>query len=181
MNLEELSGRLKGALTEFIDKRFKLLMQDVHEDAISDEFIHYLRRHFDNFPYSINHNYDKRVVNDTIVKKKTAFLLAELPEHKIPKGADLNQENILKEILPDIIFHDIESPNHNLLMVEIKKSTNKNANDRDWDILKLKKATTGDLHYTYSAFIDFTSGTEFNTKFPYKLEIFEAGQLVFEE
>ncbi|MBS1509384.1 MAG: hypothetical protein JST86_00970 [Bacteroidetes bacterium] len=176
-----LIERLCGSIADFTASNPKILIQDAHEDAISVELIGYFKKHFPDFPYDINFNYDKRVVNNILVKKRTMFFLDELPASKIPKGIDLNDPLVMKEILPDIIFHDLNSQDHNFLIVEVKKSTNKNQDDRAMDILKLEAATSCDLNYEFGAFIDFQTGDDYSEEAPYKIKIYSDGEIIYEQ
>lgn len=177
LRVDELVKRLSNAINEFIETEFELLIQDAHEEAISTALIPYFKNNFPDFPYHIDGQYDKRIVNNRLIKKQTDFLLEQLPKNKLPKHLIEGQKTIRKDILPDIIFHDRRSPDHNFLVVEIKKSTNKHKDDREFDLLKLKILTTFDLNYNFGAFIDFKAGNDFNVNDPYSFMIFEKGQL----
>lgn len=181
MKLDEFLENLRNALWEFSKDRSAILQQDVHEDAITGEFAQYLKSHFGAFPYSMNHNYNRRFINNHLVRKQVEFLIAELPPSRIPKNTNPADERVLKDILPDIIFHDLHSPDHNFLMLEIKKSTNKDKDDRAMDLLKLKVSTSRYLNYDYGAFIDFKTGNEYDANQPFSMTIFEKGNIIHEE
>lgn len=93
---------------------------------------------------------------------------------QIPQSQKEN-DIVEKEILPDIIFHDRKSPVNNFLVIEIKKSTNKNMNDRRFDITKLKKLTTFYLHYEFGAFIDIATGSDVVSKQPFEIKLIKGG------
>lgn len=181
MKSGELIERLNVTIIDFVKDRKKLLRQDAHEDSYTDEFIAYLRKHFSDWPYDINHNYNKRVVNNAFVKKQTYFVLAALPPNKVPQDANIEDEKVLKGLLPDIIFHDLESSAHNFLIFEIKKTTNKDAADREMDLLKLSTTTAVDLKYQYGVFVDFSSGDEFNEASPALFKVFHNGEIIHEQ
>jgi hypothetical protein len=180
MELEELVETLLGSVTDFTQTHPKLLLQNIHEDVIATELKSFLEKHFHAFPYEISFNWDQRIINNIQVKKRTIFALHQLPEAKIPKNIDLNDPVVLKEMLPDLIFHDPDSHENNFLIIEIKKSKNTNKNDREMDMLKLRAATSCDLNYKYGAFIDFKTGDDFNKDQPYDIKILVKGAVVHE-
>jgi len=179
MMAKEMTDRLKNALTVFTTKCEVLLRQDPHEDAITDEFKTFLKSEFKEWEYSISHNYDKRIVNNELVKKQTQFLIERLP--KLPANIDPNSPTIIKEILPDLIFHDLESSDHNFMIIEIKKTTNKKKADREMDLLKLEVTTSFDLRYDYGVFIDFATGDEYSKVNPVSFKLFANGKIIHEE
>ena len=113
----------------------------------------------------------------TVVKKVTSFLRTKLPIGHGPNSLK-NPEMIENEILPDIIFHDRMSPANNFLVIEIKKSTNKNKDDHDYDIAKLEKLTTFDLAYTFGAFIEISTGFHLASKLSFLIRFIEKGTWV---
>jgi hypothetical protein len=173
--------QLKLALKNFVDHESELLIQDAHEGSITGLLIEYLAESFDDFDYSIDTQYNKRILDNELINKEADFLISTLPLDKWPKTWEKNQEYIKKEILPDIIFHDRQSSNHNYLIIEIKKSTNKNKLDREWDLTKLSQMTMSGLNYKYGVFIDFKTGAEYDSNNPYNLTIFENGNIVLHE
>ena len=173
--------QLKSALKNFVDHESELLIQDAHEGSITGLLIEYLAESFDDFDYSIDTQYNKRILDNELINKEADFFISTLPLDKWPKTWENNQEYIKKEILPDIIFHDRQSSNHNYLIIEVKKSTNKNKSDREWDLTKLSQMTLGGLNYKYGVFIDFMTGEDYNPNNPYNLTIFEKGNIVLDE
>jgi len=168
---------LTNALNEFVKMEHKLLEQDPREEAISSAMIPHLKRSFSFWTLNIDHNYDKRILQGAVVKKVTSFLRTELPIGHIP-NFQRNAETIEKEILPDIIFHDGMSSANNFLVIETKKSTNKNKDDRDYDIAKLEKLTTFDLAYNFGAFIEISTGFHLASKLPFLIRLIEKGTWV---
>lgn len=173
---EELIERLKRALSQFIAKEIELIRQDAHEEAISCAFIPYLREEFKDWPFHIDSQYNKRIVNDELIKKQVKFLLRHLPKSKIPQNVPHDSETVVKSILADVIFHDRESPSHNLLVIEIKKSTNTNRDDRDYDQLKLRVITKYELKYSFGAFVEFSTGKYHDQEKPFSLEVIANGE-----
>lgn len=175
IGVEELRDRLTIALLDFTENEVGLLEQDAHEEAISTALVAYLRNNFAEFDYHFDGQYDKRIYQNQVVKKTTEFLLSQLPESKIPKGHNKNIDIVKKQVLPDVILHDRNSPSHNFLVIEVKKTTNKNKQDRDYDILKLETFTSRDLNYRFGVFIDFRTGADYNPTDPFSMDIIVDG------
>lgn len=177
IRVEELINRLKNALQQFLLNEKALLIQDAHEETISTSLISHLKQEFSDFQYAIDGQYDKRIINSELYRKHIDVLVDRLPKSKIPKNLLEGQKIIKKKILPDIIFHDRDSSNHNFLVIELKKSQNKNKDERRFDLIKLEEMTSGDLHYSYGVFIDFFTGDEFRDDKPYTLIVIKNGKL----
>jgi hypothetical protein len=173
--------QLRKALKDFVDNESDLLVQDSHEGAITGQLIEYLAESFDDFDYSIDTQYNKRILDNELINKEADFLISSLPIDKWPKTWNENQEYTKKEILPDIIFHDRQSSNHNFIIIEVKKSTNKSKSDREWDFIKLSEMIKGGLNYRFGVFIDFTTGEAFDKGKPFSLTIFEKGEITLKE
>jgi len=173
--------KLRYAIDSFVEHENELLIQDSHEASITGCLVHYLAKTFNDFEYDIDTQYNKRILDNQIVSKQMEFLIYKLPLHKWPRNWDNNQETMKKELLPDIIFHNRKSSDQNFLVIEVKKTTNKNTADREWDLMKLREMTSRDLHYKYGAFIDFTAGEEYVKQKPYSLIIFENGEIQYED
>lgn len=170
---------IKSALDKFISEQFELLIQDAHEGAITGLMIEYLAEAFDDYEFSIDTQYNKKILDNQLIKKEAEFLIDSLPLKKWPKTWDKDQEFVKREILPDIIFHDRSSSNHNFLIIEVKKSTNKSISEREWDLLKLSAMTAGGLNYEYGLFVDFKTGKDFQDSSPYDIMIYEKGKVTF--
>jgi hypothetical protein len=177
MNMEyhELEERMRNAIQAFIEKDVDLLRQDAKEEAITTQLKYHLENEFKDWKWHIDHQYDRRVIESQVVQKRTNFVRNSLPKDKIPKGNPPELEIINKQILPDIIFHDRNSNQHNFIVIEVKLSTNKRKVERDFDILKLEVMTSIDLKYEWGIFIDFSSGDEFNPENPYLIRFVSKG------
>ncbi|MEP1034407.1 hypothetical protein [Ekhidna sp.] len=176
--MDETIKRIKSAVDSFILEDSELLEQDAHEASITGHLMEHLAVEFDDFEYNIDTQYNKMILENVLIKKEAEFLISSLPLNKWPENWEDDQERALKAILPDIIFHDRASSNENFIIIEVKKSTNKSKEDREWDILKLKEMTAGQLNYQFGVFIDFFTGAEFTTDNPYVLQLFQKGQLI---
>jgi hypothetical protein len=168
---------LTNALNEFVKAEHKLLEQDPREEAISSAMIPHLKRSFGFWTVNIDHKEDKRILQGAVVKKAASFLRTELPNGHIP-NSQRNAETIEKESLPDLIFRDRMSSANNFMVIEIKKFTNKNKDDRNYDIAKLEKITTFDLAYNFGEFIEISTGFHLASKLPFLIRLIEKGTWV---
>ena len=173
--------KLRQALINLNKEDQELLLQDVHEASITGRLVEHLAYTFSDFDYYIDTQYNKRILDNEVVKKQMDILFEKLPADRWPITWDKNQKTVRKELLPDIIFHDRQSQNHNFLVIEIKKSTNKNASDREWDFVKLSEMTSRDLNYRFGAFIELTTGKEYSSEKPFSITIFENGTIIHKE
>ncbi len=178
---DALIDRVRNMLKAFSAIQAELIQQDPHEDAIVDALGPYLHEYFHDYPNDINHNYDLMHSDNELVRKTGEFLRSELPKNKVPKKTPEDRQIIVKKLLPDFIFHDLNSGAHNFLFVEIKKSTNTDKNDRIWDRLKLVAATTGNLNYAYSCFIDIATGEDAKKGKPSDFVLFMDGEIIHHE
>ena len=74
---------------------------------------------------------------------------------------DVDIEDIdAKTIFPDIVIHKRNTDDENLLVVEIKKSTNKQ--NRDFDLSKIESLTIEPYHYKFGLFLEInvTGGSD---------------------
>ncbi|UTA67562.1 hypothetical protein [Emticicia sp. 21SJ11W-3] len=179
--MDELLTNIKNALNQFIIDHKSLIIQDVHEEALTSELLHYFKKEFQDLNLDINSNYNKRILGNSVINKEVDFLIEKLPIQYWPRNWENGQTHIKKEILPDFIFHNHASSQSNYLIVELKKSTNKNKPDRDWDFLKLIEMTKRDLNYKWGLFIDLKTGNEFNGVQPYSLIVFSRGINIYNE
>jgi hypothetical protein len=177
MEVAEILSRLGLALSKFCEVEYDLLEQDAHEEAISTALIKYLEINFADLGLNIDGQYDKRWDNDELKKKETQFLITQLPASKMA-GKEIEDKWVLKQVLPDVIIHSRKNNRNNFLVIEIKKSTNKNADDREYDFLKLQVFTGSDLKYEYGAFIEFKTGKDYKTDSSFNITLFNNGQIL---
>jgi len=161
MTQQDIITKLFEAIKEFTSDHAELLKQDAHEEALNTHFLKYIEKYFAALELDVDSQYDRRFVEDVLVKKTANFIISQLPKKYIPK--DLDPENLVttKEIYPDLIVHDRKSSLRNFLAVEIKKSTNTNKAARAFDELKLRIMTGPELSYSYGVLITFKTGVHF--------------------
>lgn len=179
--MELLILRIKTALNKFAVEQDVIIRQDAHEEALTGLLLGYFRNEFSDLDFDIDTQYNKRILENELVNKQAEFLIANLPLKEWPLNWENGQKNIRKEILPDFIFHNRESANHNFLIVELKKSTNKDLADRAWDHLKLKEMTRRELNYDYGLFVDLNTGSDYEMGNFYHLTFYADGEIVYQE
>lgn len=140
MEADEICNLFEKGLGLFLDEQAQLLELDVNERAIGAVLAHlYLRPLFPNYRVDAEYN---RVGLDGSAKR------LNLP-------AECGGEN--KRVFPDIVVHRRGDDEENILVVEIKMTTNKQA--RKCDLIKLE-AFREQLRYKVGAFIDLPAGKE---------------------
>jgi predicted nucleotidyltransferase len=179
--MDTLIPRIKSVLTKFAIEQEVLLLQDVHEEAITGSLLGYLEDEFSDLDFDIDTQYNRRVLENELINKQAEFLIEKLPLEQWPMNWDDNQKSIKKSILPDFIFHDRNGSNSNFLIIELKKSSNQNEADRLWDEIKLREMTRRDLHYDYGLFIDIKTGTDYSVGSYFNLTLYEDGEIILQE
>ncbi len=133
----EIEKIINNILHELIEKDSDILEININERTISHRFAVYLEKYFDD-SWSIDCEYNRDHDN-----KKTLDIFPCSTETNDTEG---------KTVFPDLIVHKRKT-NENLLVIEMKKSTNTNNNDRIKDIKKLE-AFKRELNYQFAIFID---------------------------
>ncbi len=140
ISLEQVKAGLKSATDELLKRDAYLLRRDVNERSITHKLASYLQAHFPhwNVDCEYNRNHD------------------QVKQLRFPKGECRPDDTNAKTVFPDIIVHQRGS-DENLLVIEVKKSTNRD--DASYDCEKLN-AFQNELGYTYAAFIMLRTGND---------------------
>ena len=179
MDIQKLKEILTTTFFEFSREEKIILEQDAHEESISCLLIKYIEKGFHEFPFNVNSQYDKRIVDDKVVKKKVSILTERIPKSILSKKVLAENPLIIDKLVrPDIILHDITSSDNNFLVIEIKKSANKNNDEKEFDHLKLQVFTGDDLCYEYGVFVEFRTGKEYDIEKPFFYCVYYRGQKV---
>ena len=117
--------RALASILKLLDKDSELLDRDSHEVSLSSKLGSYLQQEFPNVDCEYNRH-----------GNKVKTLHGEI-------------------IRPDILVHERGSDNHNLLVIEMKKT---NRPDDDIETLKDMTLKDGEYHYSYGLFISFQHG-----------------------
>lgn len=157
MEFEIIEQILVEASQQVLDNDRYLLDHDINEPAISHRLAVYLEPRFHNF--NVDCEYNGNVDADSGRKyinllRETAYRLGLADENAN------NPEIFNQKVVPDIIVHKrgLNGSENNLLIVEVKKSTNQDPGA--WDAEKLSRFTSSDhennFNYQYGAFVRFT-------------------------
>lgn len=146
MDKQEIIEKLKGALEELKTKHGFLVNENTNERSITHMFASILQSIFTDYHVDCEYNRMTNEDGDQITKR-----IYGNPEELVSVN-DLDA----KTVYPDIVIHRREDSEHNLLVIEAKKSNN---NDRETDYEKLKTymndRNSRGLGYKFSAFIIF--------------------------
>ena len=139
MEFELIEKILENALKKLREFDFQLLEIDVNERTISHKLAEHIQEKIQDLSVDCEYNRYQRLV------KKL----------QIPHG-DISMEDIdAKTIYPDIVIHKRNTDNDNLLVIEIKKSTNNQSHD--FDICKIKALTTEPYNYKFGLFLEINT------------------------
>lgn len=148
---------VNNALSQFMLRDIYLLKEDVSERAISHKVAEYLQNEFGSF-YFVDCEYNRNFILQG--RSKVIHVLNDEIRELVKNKSSIEIINDLAyrelSVYPDIIVHKRGKPN-NLLVVEVKKSSNQVGNKLD--SLKLAAYTdpseANNLHYEYGLFIKF--------------------------
>jgi len=149
----EVKEKVEIALSMLLKNDAFLLEHDVNERSISHKLAEYLQQLFSD--YHVDCEYNK---NNEMPKYINNFW------NKVKIKDPL--------VYPDINVH-LRNTNINVLVIEIKKSTNKDLEERDFDLVKLKAyLSKGDEYcYQFGVFVDLPCGKNLSSQ-EYSLKIF---------
>ena len=134
----DMQSDIQHAINCLLERDLVLLQNDAAERAITARLAIYIQ---DQFPtWNVDCEY-----NRTMDVTKRLREIGRSPCHE--NGAS---------VFPDIIVHQ-RMTHHNLLVIEVKKTTNRTPDD--FDLLKLE-AFRQELGYQHGLFIRFTTGEE---------------------
>jgi hypothetical protein len=157
MNLDQLKQRIEEAIQQLMLDDVQLLKNDINERTIAHQLAIYLKPMFQGFDVDCEYNGNI----DAIKKRKYILILNHEAKQlgKLKKN-EINKEIISRNVYPDIIIHKRSTNDHNLLIIEIKKSSN---NDNgDYDRLKLRTYTSNNdentFPYPFGLFLYFETG-----------------------
>ena len=119
------------AIEKLFELDQKLLVIDAAERTIASQMARHLRPYFENFDIDVDYN--------RMGEAPKAVRYDEKPER----------------VYPDIVVHLRGTNADNMLVIELKKDTNRETKDRD--IRKLR-AYRRELHYRHALFVRFGTG-----------------------
>ncbi len=148
MKLYQIKRRLDIAIEMLRVNDNYLLQNDVNERSITHKLAMYLEQTLGK-EYDVDCEYNRNI-DDSRNRKSIDFLLST------------DGERLSQSVYPDIIVHKRGRNDANLLIIEVKKSTNRDAGD--FDLKKLECYTSRNLEttfsYTYGAFVKVFASEE---------------------
>lgn len=141
MNQDEVKRRVNRAINQLFRNDLYLLSHDVAERAVTHRLAVYLESEFKGWNVDCEYNRD-------INKSKTLdkWMQDGIQKKRVEDGS---------LVYPDIIVH-LRGTEINLLIIEVKKSTNPDANNCH-DESKIK-AFIRELHYQHGLYLKFYCG-----------------------
>ncbi len=136
--LEDIQGKVEKIVSSFLAKEAILLIQDNAERAITHRLAVMLEKSFAEWDVDCEYNRSQHEV------KRLMYAISS--EHSVEE----------RDVIPDIIIHK-RNTRRNLLVIEVKKSTNPETNDRDLAKLRAFKEEHG---YRNALFVRFLTGAE---------------------
>ena len=142
MSFDELKNSVQAALMRLRMQDSFLLQANTNERTISHKLAEYLQAEFPQF--NVDCEYNRHGGDIKKIRK--------------PKP-DVEWDDVQgKTIFPDIIVHKRNTDNHNLLVIEIKKSTNRGS--RQFDVDKLVVLTKDDYRYQFGLLLEVSLNNE---------------------
>ncbi|SEP03635.1 hypothetical protein SAMN05216388_102830 [Halorientalis persicus] len=139
MNEDEVRQAVSVALEKVNDEDADLLRFDINERSITHRLGMYLQE-------AVEDHWDVDVEYNRVGGDETK----EVPEELLTSGSQ-------GRVVPDVILHQRGSGEHNILVVEAKKSGNPSGGDRQ----KIR-AYMQHLDYDYGLFVRFETGQDFD-------------------
>ena len=144
ISADEIEARIVHSLEQLCEKDFYLLKNDLNECSINHKLASHIQDHFPAWHVDCEYNKNAHKIKEL-----------ELPKDKV----DWNDTEA-KSVFPDIVVHQRSGEGPNLLVVEVKKSTN--ISDRRHDYNKLKEYGKT-LSYSCALFLEIGTKDKFGT------------------
>ncbi len=134
--MKTVRDNVEVSISEFIKIDGQLLIDDVNEQTLTHRLASIIQTYFEDWNVDCEYNRDQGTIKSL--------------RYAIYPDGEINERNVV----PDIIIHK-RGTSENLLVIEVKKSTNNEPDERD--LAKLY-AFKEQLDYTEALFIRFISG-----------------------
>jgi S-adenosylmethionine:tRNA-ribosyltransferase-isomerase (queuine synthetase) len=147
MRYGDLKNKIIRAIKTLRKNDSHLLWVDSSERSIMHKLAIYLGEEFKEYDVDCEYNRSKDVPK---------VIMSKLLGRK-------NYSSLKKKVYPDIVIHKRGNNGDNLLVVEIKKSSNHSRGERDFDVLKLEAYMSkgDDYQYRYGMFVDIFVGDDY--------------------
>jgi len=136
MDLDTIQNKMQTSLNNLKQHDNQLLEINVNERTISHKLAEYLQCEIPNLSVDCEYNRYERL-------PKTL---------DIPKDPISWEDIDSKSVFPDIVIHKRKTNDYNLLVIEIKKSSNKNGHD--FDKTKIRAFTRPPYNYNFGLFLE---------------------------
>ena len=137
---DDVEAKIHQAINELLKQDNPLLQFDVNERTLSHQLAIHIKKEFPDWDvdceYNRNHDDIKRL--------------------KLPRKKVASDDTFAQTVFPDIIVHRLGT-DENLVLIEIKKSSNPQS--AEYDFLKLNEFKK-QLGYKYALFVKFKVGEE---------------------
>ena len=140
MSFEVVKHKVKKAIRKLRNQDSFLIDADTNERTISHKLAEYLQEEFPKLNVDCEYNRhgtDIKKLNTIIITNKVGLYDIEA-----------------KTIFPDIIIHERNTDNRNLLVIEVKKSSNRRGHQLDKT--KLGLLTKDDYRYHFGLFLELS-------------------------
>lgn len=141
MNIEEIKENVESSVKSFMKEDAFLLENNLNERTLTHRLACHLEKRFSNYNVDCEYN---RMWN----KDKGGHIKKEIQAENIQSDDDKGTT-----VFPDIVIHNREGNERNLLVIEVKKNGNATDSNTKKDKKKIEKYCTGDLRYECGLFL----------------------------
>ncbi|KKN46909.1 hypothetical protein LCGC14_0668140 [marine sediment metagenome] len=149
MDIDVIKDKIEYCLQILREKDQDLLDIEVNERTITHKLAEYIQDQFPNYDVDCEYNrYEKDTKRIRSIKNRSLDI-TKLKKYQIEKL--IWEDKKALTIYPDIIIHKRKSPNNNLLIIEVKKSSNNKG--EDFDIKKIEELMEPPYKYKFGLFL----------------------------
>ena len=148
LQIEEIKEKVEYSMQKLREKDIDLIDIDVNERTITHKLAEYLQNQFTDYNVDCEYN---RYEDKTKKLRSLANRSLDTSNYKKDQIEQLIWEDKdALTIYPDIIVHERKTPYNNLLVIEVKKSSNNIS--EDLDIKKIEELMSPPYNYKYGLF-----------------------------
>lgn len=159
MTFEQVQNKVATALCDLQTQDGFLLVNDLHERSIAHHFAVYLQRRFRG--YRVDCEYNGNLQSDG-GRKVIYSLNSELSNIRatvqVALDNSMEEEMEVLKVFPDIIVHHRGHNAKNLLVIEVKKSSNRRYHQFDKEKLRAFTAIGCEFQYHFVLFLEIGTG-----------------------
>ena len=149
MDIDEIKEKVEYCMQTLREKDEDLIEIDVNERTITHKLAEYLQNQFTD--YNVDCEYNRYEDNTKKLRsiKNRSLDLSNYKKYQIEQFIWEDKDALT--IYPDIIIHERKSPYNNLLVIEVKKSSNNIS--KDLDIKKIEELMNPPYNYNFGLFL----------------------------